>query len=68
MDHGPARNLDVMVSLQKIELIHRKSELKNPAKQRLESWFYILSNPPHDTFFGQIFQGVWKQPHLRLWD
>ena len=37
MDHGPARNLDVMVSLHKIELILWKSELKNPIKQRLES-------------------------------
>ena len=36
MDHGPARNLD-LVSLHNIELILRKTELKNPAKKRLEA-------------------------------
>ena len=37
MDSGPVSNLDVMVSLHKIELILCKPELKNPTKQKFES-------------------------------
>ena len=68
MDHGPARNLDVTVSLHNIELILRKSELKNPAKKKARILILYPFESSTGIFFGQIYQGVWKQPHLRLWD
>ena len=67
MDHGPARNLD-LVSLHNIELILRKTELKNPAKKKARSLILYPFESSTWYFFEQIYQGVEKQPHLRLWD